>query len=144
MEDKSGLVHGLVHGKLGYTLKRIKDGEVGIDDGLDLLDDVNPLFSLAHKLVDSWRPQTCKVLTFQDVVAQVKQHMPEPKGAIVGCCALLEKDGNNIKVIFIYIDKNDEPVIGDETNPYGFYLLTKELDEELNDLFGGESMLVIR
>lgn len=141
MFDESA-IGKIVNGKIGDVAKRALDNDVGIDDALDVLDDLHPLFRLGHRFLDSMRPETCRTLTYDALIGEVLKNRPADP-AVVGCCALKETVGSNLRMIVLYIDRENEPVFGNDI-PYGFYLLTKEFDNELTEAFGDTDMLVIK
>ncbi|MCQ2378272.1 MAG: hypothetical protein MJ016_03545 [Victivallaceae bacterium] len=141
MFDESALGK-IVNGKVGDITKRAFNNDVGIDDALDVLDDLHPLFRLGHRFLDSMRPESCRTLTYGALIGEVLKNRPADP-AVAGCCVLKETVGSNIRIIVLYIDRQDEPVFGNDI-PYGFYLLTKEFDDELTEAFGDTDMLVIK
>ena len=145
---KRGLVAGLTswlsRSTTGRAVKRIFSGESTLDDFFDVTDSINPLFKVAHEMLNNLRHGSCEQLRYEDMIKGIKQNCPKNEPTVAGCCVLQEKADLNTKVIFIYIDDNDEPIFGNGPKPYGFYLFTKSFDDELIEAFGGEDMLVVR
>lgn len=144
---KKGLLAGissyLSQTTSGRAVKRIFSGKSTLDDAWVVLDSVNPLFSLAHQILNNMRHGSCELLRYEDMITGILQNRPKDP-SVVGCCVLQEKADTNTRVTFIYIDKNDEPVCGNGPKPYGFYLLTKSFDDELIRQFDGKDMLVVK
>lgn len=138
-----GIKNWLSTSATGRAVDRMINGKSSFEDCLNVTDTLNPLFAMAHQLLDSLRHGSCRQLCYSDMICGIMQNRPEAPD-IAGCCVLLEDADPDFRITFIYIDSNDEPVFGDGPRPYGFYLLTKSLDDELVEAFGDSDMLVVR
>jgi len=139
----AGINRWLSHSATGRAARRILDGKSTLYDLFEVTDSLNPMFALVHQMLNSFRHGSCEQLCYDDMIKGIIQNRPKDP-AVAGCCVLQENADLNTRVVFIYIDANDEPIFGNGPKPYGFYLLTKSFDDELNEAFGGEDMLVIK
>ena len=143
---KKGFLNWMSRSATGRAIQRIAKGTSTLDDFFDVADTLNPLFAVAHHVMESMRHGSCEQLRYDDMIKGALQNKPEDP-AVVGCCVLQEPADKYTRVVFIYIDENDEPVFGNLENgskPYGFYLMTKSFDDELNAAFDGQDMLVLK
>lgn len=140
---KKGVSAYLDKSKTGRAVKRMIEGKSNLDDFFNVLDTLNPLFAAAHAVLNSLRHGSCEELTYDHTIKGALQNKPADP-TVIGCCVLQEPADEYTRVTFIYIDQNDEPVFGNGSKPYGFYLLTKSFDDELNEAFAGQDMLVIK
>ena len=140
---KKGFFKWLSRSAAGRAVGRIINGTSTLDDFFEITDTLNPLFVVVHQVLEGLRHGSCEELRYEDMIKGALQNKPNDLN-VVGCCVLQEPADKYTRVVFIYIDKNDEPVFGDGPRPYGFYLLTKSFDDELNAAFDGNDMLVIK
>lgn len=140
---KKGFSNWMSRSAVGRAVQRIAKGTSTLDDLFEVADTINPLFAVAHHVLNGLRHGSCDQLRYEDMIKGALQNKPNDP-MVAGCCVLQEPADQNTRVVFIYIDKNDEPIFGDGPKPYGFYLLTKSFDDELNAAFDGNDMLVIK
>lgn len=140
---KKGFLNWMSRSAVGRAVQRIAKGTSTLDDFFEVADTINPLFAVAHHVLNGLRHGSCEQLRYDDMIKGALQNRPnDPE--VIGCCVLQEPADQNTRVVFIYINKNDEPVFGNGPKPYGFYLLTKSFDDELIAAFDGNDMLVIK
>jgi len=93
--------------------------------------------------LETFRSHTCKLLTYKDVINDVVSN--RPNNPLIKKAAVLKKqtaDGE-ITVTICYLDKDNEPVWGDDPqNPNGCTIMTKQLDTELQEMFGEKDVII--
>lgn len=86
-------------------------------------------------------PGTVPYLTFRSVVEWLSSNRPKDN-RIVKAALLRQSMGSTIKIVTVYLDSANTPVLGINGIPYGRAQLTDRLDQELSEFFGTRSMVL--
>lgn len=97
----------------------------------------------AYQFIQNKRSQTYQILTYSNVVAGLVNLRPKDTAIVKGAALKKQIRPDRIEVTLLYLDVNNEPVWGeDPKHPYGCVCITKQLDQELIELFGDKDLIV--
>jgi hypothetical protein len=86
-------------------------------------------------------PDTIPVLTFRSVVEWMTYNRPQDS-RVAKVALLQESQGESVKIVTVFLDSANMPVIGPNGIPYGRAQRAQRIDQELSDFFGQRSMVL--
>jgi hypothetical protein len=86
-------------------------------------------------------PDTVPVLTFRSVVEWMTYNRPQDS-RVAKVALLQESQGESIKIVTVFLDSANMPVIGPNGIPYGRAQRAQRIDQELSDFFGQRSIVL--
>ncbi len=86
-------------------------------------------------------PETVELLTLRHVISWIAENRPADT-RVAKCAVLCERDRRNCRVVSVFLDAGDELVCGEDGVPYGRAQIARRLDDELQQFFGGQPMVI--
>ena len=94
-------------------------------------------------LLEAFKAQSYKQLSYKEIVDEVVNNKPKHPAIVKAAVLKKQCENGDISVTICYLNKNNEPVWGDDpNNPYGCSIVTKELDSELQKMFGSKDTII--
>ena len=115
---------------------------VNITEIIKISKKVGGVLKKADEFIQSLRRQK---ITYRELITEIVNK--KPSDSRIRQCAVLKSVNANdeIELSVLFLDGNSQPVFksADETEPYGFNLTAKEIDDELQSIFNGKDLIII-
>ncbi|MBB5101109.1 hypothetical protein [Streptomyces spectabilis] len=100
------------------------------------------LGGVAIKIAQVPRPLQLKKLTFDEVVRYFVEERPDVPQVHHG--ALLTRQGLSygFPCLQVFVDRDNKPCLQPSGEPYGRFMVARELDGELRGMFGGRELII--
>lgn len=96
----------------------------------------------AWQALQSLRSHTFEELTYEDVIEELVKNKPSDTNIAKGA-ALKRTLNDKLEITILYLDKNNEPVWGDNPKkPYGCIKRTRKLNPELAEFFSDKDLII--